>query len=620
MMFEHGLSCGARSGLVPAGRLAWWLFAAFACVLAVTALVLSASHGRSRALSQLDEQARVDVGLKVAHLRAVLERPRAMPLLLSQDPDVASALRPTTGNEVDRLDRKLEGIVAETQAAVIYVVRGDGMAIASSNWNQPDSFVGNDYSFRDYFRGAMANGKAEHFALGNVSKRPGLYVSERVGPRDAPLGVVVVKMEFDGIEADWREAGRPTFVTDPEGAVLITSIPSWRFMAIGPIAADRMAAIRQSLQYGQAPLETLPIRKIRPLGLDAEIDRVVLPGTTQQDYLRVSAAVPSTPWRMQYLVPSGPPLAAAALEWQLYSLVIVTPILAIAAFLLRRRERVAKAMARARAARNELELRVAQRTEDLSRARDRLEAEIAERRSAETQLQAVQQELVQANRLAILGQVAAGVAHEINQPLATIRTYADNARTLIDRDQISVARRNMETIAGLTDRIGSITDELKAFARKGRRSATPVSLAAILNGAQMLLRSRFASRIEALRVERPDGSLLVIGDQIRLEQVLINLLQNALEAVEGRPNPLVRVDIAEAGGDEVSIAVTDNGPGLAPEILDQLFIPFTTSKAAGLGLGLVISKEIVTDYGGRIDVRSSEDGACFTIHLKKATT
>jgi len=229
----------------------------------------------------------------------------------------------------------------------------------------------------------------------------------------------------------------------------------------------------------------------------------------------------------------------------------------------------------------------------------------------------MQQELVQANRLATLGQVAAGVAHEINQPVATIRAYADNARVFLERKQTASAEENLGAIAALTERIGGITEELKVFARKGRTAAEPVELRGVIEGAVVLLRSRFAGRLDALDITLPLPTLKVMGNRLRLEQVLINLFQNALEALDGRDDARVQVS-SEETADGVALAVADNGPGISPAILKSLFTPFNTSKEKGLGLGLVISKDIVADYGGRIEVSSSGQGTRFTIHLSKA--
>lgn len=598
-------------------RRSWLVFAAVALVLLAAGLLLARDYGRSQALAGLAGQSRIDASLKASLLRAVVERQRALPLVLADDAAIRGALISPDRQSLDRINRKLEALATSAEAAVIYLIDRSGVAVAASNWQEPTSFVGNDYAFRDYFRLAVRDGMAEHFALGTVSKRPGLYISRRVdGPR-GPLGVIVAKLEFDGVEADWQVSGKPAYVTDRRGIVLITSLPSWRFMTTKPIPEDRLAPIRESLQFGDAPLLPLPFRKIeaRPDGsstLDA-----LLPGDSNATFLRVETMVPSTNWRLEQLSPLKAPLAAGAREAQLLTLATLVPLLALAALLLRRRQVVAMRSAEERLARNALEASVEERTRDLRMARDRLESEIADHRQTTEKLQAVQQDLVQANRLAILGQVAAGVAHEINQPVATIRAYADNARTFLDRGQSSTAAENMESIAELTDRVGAITDELRRFARKGHFAAGPTAMKEVVEGALMLLRSRFAGRMDAIRIDLPPDDLQALGNRIRLEQVLINLLQNALEAIGDSENGAIRVRCEDVAGG-IALTVADNGPGIAADVREELFTPFNTSKEDGLGLGLAISKEIVSDYGGTIEVESGPSGTIFTVNLKKA--
>ncbi|MND62373.1 C4-dicarboxylate transport sensor protein DctB [compost metagenome] len=217
-----------------------------------------------------------------------------------------------------------------------------------------------------------------------------------------------------------------------------------------------------------------------------------------------------------------------------------------------------------------------------------------------------------------MGQVAAGVAHEINQPVATIRAYADNARTFIDRKRLDAAADNLVEIASLTERIGTITGDLRAFARKGHRASEPVPLAQVISGALVLLRSRFAGSMDQLNIELPAPDLCVTGHSIRLEQVLINLFQNALEAVENKGNDGHIEVRTKALSKSVVLTVSDNGLGIPQHILDNLFTPFNTSKERGLGLGLVIAKEILTDYGGKISVKSSANGTLFRVEFKKA--
>jgi two-component system, NtrC family, C4-dicarboxylate transport sensor histidine kinase DctB len=597
---------------------AWVLYGVFSAVLAILVLWVSGEVARRLATVSLEAQARTDADLKAALLRAVLEKQRALPLVLAQDTALGDALVTQDRAALEQLNHKLEGLAAGTQAAVIYVVGRQGVAVAASNWREPDSFVGNDYRFREYYQKAIGSGKAEHFALGSVSKKPGLYISQRVDGASGPLGVVVVKLEFDPVEAAWAASQKPTYVTDRRGIVLITSIPSWRFMTIGEIPANALVAIRESLQFGEAPLRPLPFRQAGDLD-GGNLVEVVMPGSTgATEFLDLKTPVPTTPWTLQHLVETAPSFDAATREGRLLALLGLLPVLAAGALLLRRRHAASLRISEALRAREELERRVLERTADLSQARDRLQMEITDHRNTEQTLQAVQQDLVQANRLAILGQVAAGVAHEINQPVATIRAYADNARVFLERGQGASAADNLGNIAALTERIGVITDELRALSRKGRRDAEPTSLRLVIEGAVQLLRSRFAGRMETLDIALPPPDLLVMGMRIRLEQVLINLLQNAFEAI-GDKKADGRVEVRfEVTGEAVAVTVSDNGPGIAPEILQSLFTPFNTSKESGLGLGLVISKDIVADYGGRIEVSSSDAGTRFTVHLKKA--
>ncbi|MGO7508738.1 ATP-binding protein [Rhizobium ruizarguesonis] len=600
-------------------RRMWWAYAVLALVAVVVSLWVSGEIGRHRAEAALEEQARMDARLNAALLRTVLEKYRALPFVLSQDTALAAALAGNDAGTFKQLSQKLEMLAAGTKAAVIYVIDKDGIAVSASNWREPTSFVGNDYRFREYFQGAAERGQAEHFALGTVSKKPGLYISQRISGSHGLLGVVVVKVEFDDVEADWNASGTPSYVVDERGIVLITSLPSWRFMTIGRIAEDRLTPIRESLQFGDAPLQPLPLDMVRNLGDGLDVVEIVMPGDAGKTrFLDVATSVPATGWHLQHLVALGPSVDAGIREARMLALLILLPLLAGAAFLLRRRHVITLRISSEQQAREELERRVVERTLDLSQARDRLQAEIIGHKSTEQKLQAVQQDLVQANRLAILGQVAAGVAHEINQPVATIRAYADNARTFLDRGQTAPAGENLESIAALTERIGSITEELKTFARKGRGSAEPTGLKDVIEGAVMLLRSRFAGRMDTLDIDLPPPDLQVIGNRIRLEQVLINLLQNALEAVapkagEGRVEVTTSTDAGM-----VTVTVADNGPGIPPEIRKGLFTPFNTSKESGLGLGLVISKDIVGDYGGRMEVASDGGGTRFTVQLRKA--
>ena len=618
-MISNSSTEGITAQSANSNRRTWALFGLFWVVVFVFALWIVGDFARDKAILALSEQTRIDANLNTALLRAVLDKQRALPLVLSKDRALEAALQDKTSATIDPLNEKLETLAQGTQAAVIYLVGMDGIAIAASNWRGPTSFVGNDYKFRPYFQEALKNGDAEYFALGNVSNRPGLYISRRIEGPNGPLGVIVVKLEFDRLESDWNNAGRPTFVTDERNIVLITSLSSWRFMTVGSIGQEQLQSIRDSLQFGDAPLTALPLTVKSIGGGDVLLIDALLPGNARNtDFLAIRSSVPSTPWQMYSLAPIRPQITAAMREARLFTFIVLATVATVAGLLLRRRQKIAARIANAQRTQAELEERVEERTRDLSLARDRLQAEISDHRRTETMLQGVQQDLVHANRLAIMGQVAAGVAHEINQPVATIRAYADNAKTFIKRKRLSDATENLDEIAALTDRIGTITGDLKALARKGRSPSEPTSLSQVISGALILLRSRFSGRMDQLDIALPPSELRVTGQSLRLEQVFINLFQNALEAVDLKEND-GRIEVrTQVNNDKVIITVSDNGPGIPQHIRDNLFSPFNTSKEKGLGLGLVIVKEIITDYGGTISAESSIAGTSFRIELRKA--
>lgn len=605
------------STFLNSSRFRWMAFALMWVIIGFGAFVAADKIGRVQATKRLIADSTTDAELKTALLNVALERPRVLPLVLSRDRDITEALE-NGGAAVQRLDEKLEGLIEGTQASVIYVTDAKGVTIASSNWQTPESFVGSNYAFRDYFRRAMETGMAEHYALGNVSRRPGLYISRRIDGADGrPLGVVIAKVEFNRLETDWNIGGRPVYIVDSNGVVLMTSIPEWRFKTVAPIDEAKRRMISASLQFGEEALSPLPVNVRSKLGPDVALVEVNSPPALRGDYLRLELPVPTTRWSLHYLQPVTPTTNAAIRESRIIALAALMPLFALSAIWLRRRLKAEQAQAAAERARAELERRVQERTVDLTMARDKLQAEILRHEQTGKELQSVQHDLVQANRLSILGQVAAGVAHEINQPVATIRAYADNARVLLKRKRAEEADENLENIAALTERIGVITSDLKILARKGRTAAEPVSLRLVVEGAVVLLRSRFSGRMDILDLDLPDESVKVMGSRIRLEQIVINLLQNALEAVEEKNDGRVDVRVEEKK-DDVVLKVRDNGPGIAAPILEQLFSPFNTSKEGGLGLGLVISSDIASDYGGRIEVDTGESGTCFSVYLKRA--
>lgn len=190
-----------------------------------------------------------------------------VPRVLAVDPEVAALLGGQSAGR-DVLNRRLSALAGQTNAAAIYLMDARGTTLAASNWDRPDSFIGSNYGFREYFSGASKRGTASEFALGTVSRRPGLYLAERVGPASAPLGVVAVKVEFDSLERKWRDAEDGVFVTDESGIVLLASNPDWRFRTAERSDANGQAddPVHNSRRFGVAQLSALPClqRAMRP--------------------------------------------------------------------------------------------------------------------------------------------------------------------------------------------------------------------------------------------------------------------------------------------------------------------------------------------------------------------
>lgn len=554
------------------------------------------------ALSDLRRGARSAIGLQVGVLLAEMQKQASLPLALAADPEVAAAVGPDPGRDLlDRVDRRLAQVAAATGSAVIYVIRADGLTVAASNAGEDRSFVGRDYGFRPYFKQALAGGAGSQFALGTVSGRPGLYLARRIG---AGTGVVVVKVEFDAVEAAWRAAREVTFVTDARGIVLVTSEPNWRFDTLHAVDAAERARIEAGQEFGAARLERLPIH---PVAGEPDVVRVGRGSVPAWTAIQSQAPVPGTDWQLRTLTPVGTAVERERLQaWIIAAL--VTALAGYGLFTLADRGRRTRArLAEAAARRAELESSVEARTRALRETNAQLRAEIAERQRAEAERERLGRDLAQAARLAALGQFASSMAHEINQPLAAIRSYADNAAILIRRGRGEDAAENAAAIGRLTDRIAGLTRQLKGFARRASPRREPVSLREVVANALELVAARAATLQVLLEADRPAPEFRVLGDGPRLEQVLVNLLQNAIDAVAGRAEARVCLRLIESG-ERVAIEVADSGPGIPAEVRGQVFDAFFTTKADGLGLGLAISRGIVEDCGGNL-ILAGGDGA-----------
>lgn len=583
-----------------------------AAALFIAGAMLAADrYGRDRTVADLDERAQATLPLAAAALAGEIGKQQILPAALARDADVAALLAKPDSDAARRMGAKLRALAGEAGSSVLYLIDTDGVTVAASNDVAPDSFVGSNYGFRSYFADAMKDGTALQYALGTVSRRPGLYLSHRVDGPAGPLGVAVVKVELDGVEAGWRQSGYTVYTSDPHGLVLATSRPDWRFARVSPQVDERMA--RDALQLGDLPLEPLP--------LAAMGDGLVSAGDDPP--VRLAAATgplgPVAPdWQVTVLVPADAALAASSRTAVISAFAIALGFVVVVAAILRRGSAARRRQMVLTEMNAELERRVDDRTAALSAANVALAGEIENREAAEQRVRRLRDELAQANRLSILGQIAAGVAHEINQPVAAIRAYADNAGQFLGTGEPDRAVENMGAIGRMADRIGEITATLRNFSRRATSRPAPVAIEDAVDGALSLLAGRIRdSGVTIERARSTDGPI-VIASRIRLEQILVNLLQNALDAVKGRADGRIELSIA-SDRETILIRVSDNGSGVAPEVAETLFMPFVTTKETGLGLGLVISSEIARELGGALTLEAHGGrGATFVLELKRA--
>jgi len=591
----------------------WRLFAAAWLIVAVIVVWVIGEVARRDATTSAERQATTASALHAAVLRSELERHRSLPMVLAQDPDLATMLARPDPASVARLNRKFEALATEVRAAAIYALDTNGRTLAASNWKLPTSFVGSDYRFRPYYFEAMRDGQATFFALGTVSGRPGLYLSRRVDDNQGrPVGVIVAKVEFDALEADWRASGEPTYVTDADGVVLITTVPAWRFHAARPLSADRRRRLAATQTAGATVPTPLPFTP-----RNGELVRISS-DVPEDHYALASNRLPDIGWELNLLSPAGDAVSRAIAVARWLGALTVALLAALTGILLRRRQRAAVRAVEAEQARVELERQINLRTSELRSTNELLNHEIDERRRLESVRQDLQDDLIQANKLATLGQIAAGVAHEINQPVAAIRTHADSASVQLRREDSEGALRSLASIDRLTERVGAITDELRAFARKTRSETVAVGVDGAIDGALLLVAGRIREKGITLNRRRAPVGLAVRAERNRLEQVVLNLLQNAIEALDGVGDRTIDLGV-DVKGKQVVIHVSDSGPGVSAGVQERLFTPFTTDKPDGLGLGLVISRDIVAGFGGELALEPSARGARFVIRLTRAS-
>ncbi len=555
-------------------------------------------------------------------LESVLTRNESLPRLVAHEEKLGRLLlHPDDASLQQAANSYLHNIQGVSDIAAAYLMDADGLTLAASNFGHPTSYVGKNYAIRPYFREAIQGRLGRFFGIGLTTGLPGYFLAAPVEVHGKRLGVSAIKVNLDSFESALLKSGENVLLADDSGVIFLTSVKEWRYRTLTQLGKEAFEQLRTTRAYNN--LSLVPLETSLNLQEGSLMARIVLPHDEPRDYLVQSRKVGPLGWKMILLANTDQERQSALLAGVAASFATAFLFFIVIHFQLnaKRYQERRQAKAALRRAYQELEQRIAERTSDLVATNLSLEEKIEALKTTESILRETRDNAVQAGKLAVLGQMSAGISHEINQPLTALHTLTDNAVSLLERGRLQEVRENLGLVRQMADRMGRIVAEIKTFARKAPAELQPMRLADAIGQAVILVESR--RRQICARIELPPfpQELQVLADSVRLEQVLVNLLRNALDAVAELPDGQVTVAV-RSETPAVVIAIRDNGPGIAPEIMPRLFEPFLTSKSAGqgLGLGLAISRMIITELGGSLTARNSDNGGAeFTILLEEAS-
>jgi two-component system C4-dicarboxylate transport sensor histidine kinase DctB len=523
-------------------------------------------------------RAELRLALYSGNLVSELRRNAIVPQLLARDPALIGALN---SEDYTQSSHRLISFVDEIGAASLVLLDHEGRTVAATDRAR----LGENHRSTGYFVDALRSNTTVFSATEKETGGYSFAYSRRMESPGDPVGVIVVEVDLAKFERAWAGISDAVMVSDSEGRIILATEPRWRGL-------DMETALQQQ------PAASAIERAIRATAdWTAQEADTYLRG---EAVMRIDGRIPFRGWTLStfttYASVRERVNAVLALELMAFAI-----LAALAFYTLSRKTAVRMALFE----RESVELRA---------LNARLQREISERERVQQNLVVAEQSLAQSSKLAALGEMSAAVSHELNQPLAAMKTYLAGARLLLRRNRPDEALSAFHRIDDLIERMGAITRQLKSYARKGQDALSPVDMADALAASLSMMEPQLKSRRVKIQKTLPDSPVRVMGDRMRIEQVLVNLLRNALDATKSVADP--QVEIILAAGETATLSVRDNGHGI--EDLDELFEPFYTTKQPGdgVGLGLAISSGIVSELGGRLTARNGEDGgAVFDVQL-----
>ena len=548
------------------------------CLLAVSTVYITNHLLTTRFTQSTLQRAQLRLALYSGNMVSELKRNSIVPKLLASDAELIGAL---SSKDYQRTSQRLLSFVDEIGAAAIILLDSDGRVVGATDRKR----LGENQRSFPHFVGAA---RASQTVFTTHKKGKGHFdfaYSRKVFVNNKTLGVIVVEVDLRKFQSAWAGISDAVIVSLPEGPILLATEKSWIGLPEEAALARRSApsAIERAIQATQ---------HWTALPADAYVRGKAV--------MRQELGMKFRGWNMVLFTTYGGIRqrvnAVLALEIMGFSI-----FLALTFYQLSR-----QTLTRA--------LFFQQESDDLRRLNIRLQREVSERQQVEKNLQVAEQTLAQSSKLAALGEMSAAVSHELNQPLAAMKTYLAGAKLLLQRKRLDEALSSFQRIDDLIGRMSAITRQLKSYARKGGEDLVPVDVRMALNGALVIMEPQLKLRQISLSKTMPNSPVMILGDQLRFEQVVVNLLRNAIDATSTVVSP--EIELFLLGGETATLTVRDNGDGISD--LDNLFEPFFTTKKPGdgVGLGLAISSGIITDLGGRLVARNSDGaGAVFEVTL-----
>ncbi|ODR92767.1 hypothetical protein A8M32_03575 [Sinorhizobium alkalisoli] len=552
------------------------------------------------AIGGLEGQLQRSLVLTNRAIATEIERFRYLPLVLGEDARIrALAGRERSPAVLEAANRYLQTVVRQAGAAELYVLDDRGIALASSNFDTAEGFVGHDYSFRPYFQDALHSGEGRYYAIGVTTRKPGYFLTSRIDLAGQSPIIVVVKADLLPLEATWKAAGVQTAIADRWGIVFLSGNPDWKYRPLAALSAEAVAQLARERTYEGADLAAT--KPILPEGVAPPIGEADAPALHVEEGGRQLLAKFSVVEPDGWLV-----LAATSTEdigklagfWALSALIAGLLSTGMLYFLHQR-----ALLIRMRLRQSEiLERKVAERTQDLAH-------EIDMRKRTEEELRRAQEGLIHSEKMAALGRMSTAIVHEVSQPLAALEATLATAGLLAEKARAEKVGERVLDARALVKRMQRTVRHLKTFGRKGASELEKVDIDAVIRNALDLAAPRAKTLGIAPILEAGAPTPVVTAVAVKLEQVMLNLLLNALDAVEGRKGPAITIRrTVEAG--RVCVTVIDNGSGIAPEHRERIAEPFFTTKLTGegLGLGLSIATAIVREFGGEITFAEAAGG------------